>query len=155
MTEDRILDELTSIKERLSAHTVIMNDILTPSIAKIEQHLTYQNGDMRKAKSDIIEIKTNCSHIQDNKKTAHEIRKEKQNNFYKAAGLVFTAIGLLFALFKILPNKVEKQVFLIQRESDSLYTLSPGLKMRSQTSFDIDTINKIYLDIRYKDAHEN
>lgn len=137
--ENRIYSELTSIKERLSAHTVIMNEILTPSIAKIEAHLTLQNGDMGNAKKDIIEIKTNCAAVQRG--------KDKSNaTFWKILTAIITISGIILAItVKKANNKMPIELF--YQVSDSTLHV-PRMYFRDEKTQDLKEVSIDYFNIK-------
>jgi len=149
--DDKLYEAISDIKERLSAHTVLMvengNDI-----KEINSTLKIQNGSIRALKIDVVNNQNDVKNIERNCSRVQDAKRDSKSDLFKAGAIVLTVVGLLFGLFKALPNKVDKQIFFVKQVNDSLFTLSPALEMRSQTSFDIDTINKVFLDIKYIDS---
>ena len=152
--DDTLYSAITDIKERLSAHTVLLAEIRKDN-SEINETLKIQNGSIKAMKIDVVNNQNDIGNIERNCSRVQVEKKDSKSDIFKAIAIGLTLVGILFGTFKLLPNKVEKQIFFVKQVNDSLFTLSPALEMRSQTSFDIDTINKVFLDIRYTDSHKN
>ena len=144
--DDKFYEALSEIRERLSAHTVLLvengNDI-----KEINETLKIQNGSIKTLKVDVLtnineinNIKSNCGRIQDGK-------KERKGDVFKAIAIGLTLVGLLFGTFKLWPNKVQKEILYVRQINDSTMVISPAIDIRSNTDFKIDTISSLYFKI--------
>ena len=149
MDESTFEHILIDINTRLSAHTVILNESIKPSIEKIEKHLETSNGRLSKLEIDVINIKHeekiidshingikhNCQAIQDEKAEAAqklvEAAKDVADTKHKRTLRYMAYISAVFAFITIVnllsirfSNKktmsAEKEINVMQEKVDSI-----------------------------------
>ena len=151
--DEKFYSAISEIKERLSAHTVLLAEIRKDN-SEINETLKIQNGSIKELKIDKVNCQNDIANIERNCAKVQDMKKEKKSDLFKTVTIIIAVVGLLFTGYKLFPNATEKQVFVVKQINDSLMVISPGVKMRSPTSFDLDTINKVYFDIRFPE-HKN
>ena len=90
---DKILDAINDIQIHLSGHTIILTESIKPNIEKIEAHLEKQNSRIAKLESQVVNITTGCSAIQEHKSKNLQASHNRTFISVMILGVIIAALG--------------------------------------------------------------